>query len=298
MPGEQRLIIATCEKGTVEDVNDMRQIKAGLDAVKKANPNFVEICAREPVLPTNAPRVADPLPEERGLAPGLVACASARAREKAVSHRAGRSGSDPRCSSASRPPRPAMPRRRPGRPRRVLLPTPRRPRPQRRKMPTPRRPARQRQPRNRRRPTRSRKSPPRRVRVSSCSAAAQHIASASRACSTCTVAPRSSWRISSRSVVPADNIVFSDYTTEELYKEGAKRGAIDPCFPSKIGIPARAQSAVSPAQCGSGRSAGREVELHLLSDDRRAAQPAGRLPGAPAPAQRSQRRRRRSRPHS
>ena len=28
-----------------------------------------------------------------------------------------------------------------------------------------------------------------------------------------------------------------DYTTEELYKEGAKRGAIDPCFPSKIGIP-------------------------------------------------------------
>src|SRR5262249_25349881 len=24
---------------------------------------------------------------------------------------------------------------------------------------------------------------------------------------------------------------------EELYKEGAKRGAIDPCFPSKLGIP-------------------------------------------------------------
>lgn len=33
------------------------------------------------------------------------------------------------------------------------------------------------------------------------------------------------------------NIVYSDYTSEELYKEGAKRGAIDPCFPSKIGIP-------------------------------------------------------------
>ena len=35
----------------------------------------------------------------------------------------------------------------------------------------------------------------------------------------------------------AENIVFSDYTSEELYKEGAKRGAIDPCFPTKLGIP-------------------------------------------------------------
>ncbi len=37
--------------------------------------------------------------------------------------------------------------------------------------------------------------------------------------------------------VPAENLVYSDYTTEQLYKEGAKRGAIDPCFPSKVGIP-------------------------------------------------------------
>ncbi|HON67208.1 MAG TPA: acyl-CoA dehydratase activase-related protein, partial [Phycisphaerae bacterium] len=37
--------------------------------------------------------------------------------------------------------------------------------------------------------------------------------------------------------VPANNIVFSEYTSEELYKRGAKRGAIDPCFPSKLGIP-------------------------------------------------------------
>jgi predicted nucleotide-binding protein (sugar kinase/HSP70/actin superfamily) len=35
----------------------------------------------------------------------------------------------------------------------------------------------------------------------------------------------------------AENLVFSDYTSEQLYKEGAKRGAIDPCFPSKLGIP-------------------------------------------------------------
>ncbi|HYE66037.1 MAG TPA: BadF/BadG/BcrA/BcrD ATPase family protein, partial [Pyrinomonadaceae bacterium] len=33
------------------------------------------------------------------------------------------------------------------------------------------------------------------------------------------------------------HLVYSDYTTEQLYKEGAKRGAIDPCFPSKVGIP-------------------------------------------------------------
>ena len=34
-----------------------------------------------------------------------------------------------------------------------------------------------------------------------------------------------------------ENLVYSDFTSEELYQEGAKRGAIDPCFPSKLGIP-------------------------------------------------------------
>ncbi len=37
--------------------------------------------------------------------------------------------------------------------------------------------------------------------------------------------------------VPARNLVYSDYTSEELYREGARRGAVDPCFPSKLGIP-------------------------------------------------------------
>ena len=37
--------------------------------------------------------------------------------------------------------------------------------------------------------------------------------------------------------VKAENLVYSDFTSEQLYKEGAKRGAIDPCFPSKLGIP-------------------------------------------------------------
>jgi activator of 2-hydroxyglutaryl-CoA dehydratase/predicted nucleotide-binding protein (sugar kinase/HSP70/actin superfamily) len=37
--------------------------------------------------------------------------------------------------------------------------------------------------------------------------------------------------------VKSENLVYSDFTSEQLYKEGAKRGAIDPCFPSKVGIP-------------------------------------------------------------
>src|SRR5246127_2205001 len=47
MHGEQRLIIATCEKGLVEDVNDMKDIKAGLDEIKDQYPNFVDYAAKE-----------------------------------------------------------------------------------------------------------------------------------------------------------------------------------------------------------------------------------------------------------
>jgi activator of 2-hydroxyglutaryl-CoA dehydratase/predicted nucleotide-binding protein (sugar kinase/HSP70/actin superfamily) len=36
--------------------------------------------------------------------------------------------------------------------------------------------------------------------------------------------------------VPAENVVFSDVTTDALYREGARRGSIDPCFPSKVVI--------------------------------------------------------------
>jgi predicted nucleotide-binding protein (sugar kinase/HSP70/actin superfamily) len=36
--------------------------------------------------------------------------------------------------------------------------------------------------------------------------------------------------------IPAENIAYSDYTSAELYRAGASRGAIDPCFPAKIGI--------------------------------------------------------------
>ena len=41
------MIIATCEKGAVEDLDSMREIKAGLDAIKAAHPNLVDMAARE-----------------------------------------------------------------------------------------------------------------------------------------------------------------------------------------------------------------------------------------------------------
>jgi predicted CoA-substrate-specific enzyme activase len=36
--------------------------------------------------------------------------------------------------------------------------------------------------------------------------------------------------------IKKENIIFSDYTTEKLYREGSKRGSIDPCFPSKVSL--------------------------------------------------------------
>ncbi len=36
--------------------------------------------------------------------------------------------------------------------------------------------------------------------------------------------------------VNARNIVYSDYTTDALYRSGSARGAIDPCFPSKVAL--------------------------------------------------------------
>ena len=34
--------------------------------------------------------------------------------------------------------------------------------------------------------------------------------------------------------IPPEHLVWSDYTTEALYREGARRGSIDPCYPSKL----------------------------------------------------------------
>ncbi len=36
--------------------------------------------------------------------------------------------------------------------------------------------------------------------------------------------------------IPPGNIIYSDSTTEELFRAGSKRGSIDPCYPSKLGL--------------------------------------------------------------
>jgi predicted nucleotide-binding protein (sugar kinase/HSP70/actin superfamily) len=36
--------------------------------------------------------------------------------------------------------------------------------------------------------------------------------------------------------VRPENIVWSDFTSEELFRVGSKRGSIDPCYPSKLGL--------------------------------------------------------------
>jgi predicted CoA-substrate-specific enzyme activase len=45
--GKRRLIVATCEKGTVEDLNAMKAIQASLDAARESNPNLLEYAGRE-----------------------------------------------------------------------------------------------------------------------------------------------------------------------------------------------------------------------------------------------------------
>jgi len=143
--GSQRLIIATCEKGTVEDINEMRSIKGGLDKVKKANPNFVEIAARAAFRVPDVPLVADPLPK-------LQFTAAQKRRAELMKKRS-------------------------------------------------------------------------QIRIGM-----------PRVLNMYSMTPVFTGYFASLGVKP-ENMVFSDYTSETLYKEGAKRGAIDPCFPSKLGIP-------------------------------------------------------------
>src|SRR5262249_3133067 len=141
---EQRLIIATCEKGTVEDVNVMRDIKAGLDAVKKANPNFVEIAAKEVWNARKPERVADPLPARAWTTAGRRRTELMKRRETL----------------------------------RIGMP---------------------------------------------------------RVLNMYVYAPFFSAYFESLGV-PGGNLVYSDFTSGELYRDGSGRGAIDPCFPAKIGI--------------------------------------------------------------
>src|SRR5262249_25597701 len=139
-----------CEKGTVEDVNDMREIKKGLDAVKAANPDLVALAAHEAFRVPEAALVAAALPR---LTPWNI-----------FSHKHMRQRGE------------RMERR------------------------------------------------------------SQRRIGTVRALNMYSVAPFFLGYFRSLGLDP-QNLIFSDYTSEQLYKEGANRGAIDPCFPSKIGIP-------------------------------------------------------------
>jgi len=145
-PGTKRLIVGnSCEKGLVEDVEAMRVIKKGLDAVKGKNPNLVEIAAKAVFKSFNPPIVADPLPR-------FALTKRQKARVELMKKRETI---------------------------RIGMP---------------------------------------------------------RALNMYSQTPVFSAYFESLGVKP-ENLVYSDYTSEQLYKEGAKRGAIDPCFPSKVGIP-------------------------------------------------------------
>jgi predicted CoA-substrate-specific enzyme activase len=144
MKGEQRLIIATCEKGTVEDVNEMKDIKAGLDQIRDQHPNFVDMASKEVFRPTNAKNVSDPIPTRAWTKAAKERIALMQNRSKL----------------------------------RIGIP---------------------------------------------------------RVLNIYTYAPLFNAYFESLGVQP-ENIIYSDYTSSELYRAGASRGAIDPCFPAKIGI--------------------------------------------------------------
>jgi predicted CoA-substrate-specific enzyme activase len=144
MHDEQRLIIATCEKGKVEDVNQMKEIKANLDQLRDAHPNFVDMASKEVFRPTNAKSVADPIPTRAWTKAAKERIALMRGRSKL----------------------------------RIGIP---------------------------------------------------------RVLNIYTYAPLFNAYFESLGVEP-ENIIYSDYTSSDLYRAGASRGAIDPCFPAKIGI--------------------------------------------------------------
>ena len=156
---ETRIIIATCEKGTVEDINSMKAIKGNLDAIKKANPNLVEIAAKAAWKSYKPQIVSDPIPEVKPLSKLTAMIPGKREEHEALVKR-------------------------------VEL---------------------------------MKKRPDLRIGIP-------------RVLNQYSQNPLFSAYFESLGVQP-ENLIYSDFTTEQLYKEGAKRGAIDPCFPSKVGIP-------------------------------------------------------------
>ncbi|MCB9895610.1 MAG: CoA activase [Planctomycetes bacterium] len=145
---ERRFIIATCEKGTVEDVAKMRDIKGKMDEKKKHNPNFVDLAAKKVFESFNVTPVLKE--DKRGMLsrfrlPGVKEQLEKRARIKDIKI--------------------GMPR-------------------------------------------------------------------ALNMYSTGTF-----WKTYLEAIgVNPKNITWSDFTNEELYKKGSRRGSIDQCFPAKVSL--------------------------------------------------------------
>ena len=149
--GERRLIVATCEKGTVEDVSDMRRIKQAIDSAAKANPDMMHAAAHEAFATVTVDDVRDrPVRGHRWMLPS--AKRTAQRRRHGIERRA-----------------------------RVRIGLP---------------------------------------RVLNMYSQAPFFAGFFQSLG-----------------VPSASLVWSDYTNDELYRRGARRGSIDPCFPSKLGIP-------------------------------------------------------------
>ncbi len=143
-PGERRVIIANCEKGAVQDVNSLREIRLGLDSTRARNPNLVELAARSVWKPRAPEDISDEIP--------------ARSWKKSVNRRIALMHNRSQL--------------------RIGIP---------------------------------------------------------RILNMYVYAPLFSAYLESLGVQP-ENIVYSDFTSNEMYRSGSSRGAIDPCFPSKIAI--------------------------------------------------------------
>jgi len=145
-PGSRRLIVGnSCEKGGVESVDDMRVIKAEIEAKVEDTPNLVDFAARNAFRSYSPALVVDPLDK--------IAFTFSRRRRRELAEKRGSL--------------------------RIGMP---------------------------------------------------------RVLAMYTVAPLFRTYFESLGV-KSGNVVFSDVTSAKLYKEGARRGAIDPCFPSKLAIP-------------------------------------------------------------
>ena len=151
--GTQRLIIATCEKGTVEDIADMKDIKSELDAMKKANPNIIDEAAKRAFTSFKPEIIRDKVGDKpKGLFVKSAEIEKWIKRKELIENRD-----------------------------KIVI------------------------------------GIPRLLNMY------QHT-------------PFFTAYFESLGI-KSGNIVYSEYTSEEMYKAGAKRGSIDPCFPSKVAIP-------------------------------------------------------------